>query len=87
MLVLSRKEGEEILIGDNIRVQVLAIRGNTVRLGFVAPQQTVILRNELGPLEGEPSDRVRPSVAERKKRTRHLMAGRRLRLTGPANPS
>ena len=37
MLVLSRKPGEEIVVGDNIRLTVVAIRGNQVRLGITAP--------------------------------------------------
>ena len=47
MLVLSRKVGEEIVIGDNIRVRVLSIQGNQVRLGFVAPREVAITREEL----------------------------------------
>jgi carbon storage regulator len=47
MLVLSRKIGEEIIIGDNIRVTVVAIRGNQVRLGFSAPDDVHIHRSEL----------------------------------------
>jgi len=47
MLVLSRKVGEEIIIGDNIRVKVLSIRGNQIRLGFTAPENVMIHREEL----------------------------------------
>lgn len=47
MLVLSRKLGEEIIIGDDIRVRVLAINGNQIRLGFVAPRSVSIQRQEL----------------------------------------
>jgi carbon storage regulator len=47
MLVLSRKIGEEIIIGDNIRVMVVAVRGNQVRLGFSAPGEVNIHRAEL----------------------------------------
>src|SRR4051794_23086902 len=47
MLVLSRKVGEEIVIGDNIRLKVLSIRGNQIRLGFTAPKDVVIHREEL----------------------------------------
>ena len=34
MLVLSRKVGEEIVIGDNVRVRVVSVQGSQVRLGF-----------------------------------------------------
>ena len=47
MLVFSRKRGEEILIGDGIKVTVLEIRGNQVKLGFVAPAEAPICRKEI----------------------------------------
>jgi carbon storage regulator len=47
MLVLSCKVGEEIVIGDNIRVTVVAVHGNQVRLGFRAPERVGIYRQEL----------------------------------------
>jgi carbon storage regulator len=47
VLVLSRKVGEEIIIGDCIRVRVLSIQGNQIRLGFVAPRDVKIHRDEL----------------------------------------
>jgi carbon storage regulator len=47
MLVLSRKVGEEVVIGEGIRVRVLAIQGNQIRLGFVAPRDVQIHREEL----------------------------------------
>lgn len=49
MLVLSRKPLETILIGDAIRVTVLAIRGNNIRLGIEAPGDVKIVRAELSP--------------------------------------
>ncbi len=53
MLVLSRKEGEEVVIGDNIRLTVVAIRGNQVRLGVTAPPDVAIQRDELRPRGAE----------------------------------
>lgn len=47
MLVLQRKTGESILIGDNIEVTVLAVEGSRVRLAVEAPRNISILRNEL----------------------------------------
>lgn len=47
MLVLTRKVGEEIVIAGDIRVTVLAIRGNQIRLGFQAPPNVSIYREEL----------------------------------------
>jgi carbon storage regulator len=47
VLVLSRKPGQEIVIGDNIRLLVVSIRGNAVRLGLTAPADVLIRREEL----------------------------------------
>ncbi|MBY0523178.1 MAG: carbon storage regulator CsrA [Gemmataceae bacterium] len=47
MLVLTRRIGEEIVIADDIRVTVIAISGNSVRLGFTAPPDVTIYREEL----------------------------------------
>lgn len=47
MLVLSRRVGEEIVIGGNVRVTVLEVRGSQVRLGIVAPQDVRVLRQEI----------------------------------------
>jgi carbon storage regulator CsrA len=47
MLVLSRKIDEQIIIGDDIRITVVSIRGNQVRLGFEAPPRVSIFREEL----------------------------------------
>lgn len=50
MLVLSRKMGERIVIGDNIEVEVVAIGKGRVKLGFAAPISVPIHRSELTPL-------------------------------------
>lgn len=47
MLLLSRRVGEEILIGDDIRVVLVAYHGSRARIGIVAPPGTRILRREL----------------------------------------
>jgi carbon storage regulator len=47
MLVLSRKIGEEIVIGDNIRIKVLAVDGGKVRIGIVAPKDVIVDRQEI----------------------------------------
>ncbi len=50
MLVLSRKMGQELVIGDNIRITVSRIGGNRVTLGIVAPNDVRIVRGELEPI-------------------------------------
>ena len=47
MLVLSRKRGERIVIGSDIELTVIAIHGDKVRLGFVAPQGVSVHRQEV----------------------------------------
>lgn len=47
MLVLGRKKNEEIVIGDGIRVVVVAIRGDSVRLGVDAPKDVPVHRKEV----------------------------------------
>ncbi len=47
MLVLSRKKGQSIIINDNIVVTVVDIRGDKVRLGFDAPRDVPIHRQEV----------------------------------------
>ncbi len=51
MLVLSRKRGETIVVGENIEVSILEVQGNRVRLGFKAPAEVRIRREELPPEE------------------------------------
>jgi carbon storage regulator CsrA len=61
MLVLQRKCGEEIVIGESIRVRVLAIRARHVKLGFIAPADIPILRVECLAAEG-PEEEAAPAA-------------------------
>jgi carbon storage regulator CsrA len=47
MLVLSRKDGQQIVIGDDVVVSILRIAGNRVRIGIKAPESVRIVRGEL----------------------------------------
>jgi carbon storage regulator len=47
VLILQRKAGESLVIGDNITVSVIAVDGGRVRLAISAPKDTPILRSEL----------------------------------------
>jgi carbon storage regulator len=47
MLVLTRRVGEEIVIADNIRIKVVAVSGQRIRLGITAPTSVHVARAEL----------------------------------------
>ena len=66
MLVLSRKVGERIWIGDSISVTVVRITGGGVRLGIEAPSELSVVREELKAkleeLEAEDDDSAPPTI-------------------------
>lgn len=47
MLILTRKAGEKLLIGDNIEVTILNVRGGQVKLGVNAPKDVAVHREEI----------------------------------------
>ena len=47
MLVLTRKNGQSVMIGDTIEVTVLKVRGNIVKIGINGPQNVRVRRKEL----------------------------------------
>jgi carbon storage regulator len=47
MLILGRRKGESILIGDNIEISILDIQGDYIRLGIQAPREVSIVRKEI----------------------------------------
>ena len=47
MLVITRKSGEQICLGDDVTITVLEIAGSTVRLGIEAPSEVPIFRGEI----------------------------------------
>ena len=56
MLVLSRKPGEKVVIGNGITLTVVEVRGDRVQVAFDAPDEVHILRAELACRQGEPLD-------------------------------
>jgi carbon storage regulator len=63
MLVLSRKLNESIIINGDIRVMVVDIRGNQVRLGIEAPESVGIFREEILVADGNNTGRTLASMA------------------------
>jgi carbon storage regulator len=68
MLVLTRRTGEEIIIGDNIRVRIVAVTGQRIRIGITAPPAVRVMRSELltecgprGDLNGELDPALAPN--------------------------
>jgi len=47
MLVLTRKENESLVIGDNIKITILSVKGGQARIGIEAPSEILIYREEL----------------------------------------
>ncbi|MHC4075270.1 MAG: carbon storage regulator CsrA [Planctomycetota bacterium] len=47
MLVLSRCKGQSIMIGDEVEIMVVDIRGNKIRLGITAPKSVTVHRKEI----------------------------------------
>ena len=60
MLVLSRKQGEKVVIGRQIEVTLLAVSGDRVKLGFTAPDEVSIHREEVFRRIGDSAPAVAP---------------------------
>jgi carbon storage regulator len=64
MLILTRRPGESIQVGQGIEISVLEVRGNQVRLGINAPPDVVVLRSELIDPSRGADDPSRPDVPQ-----------------------
>lgn len=67
MLVLSRKESEKIMLGDDIVLTIVRVSGDRVRLGIEAPSEMLILRKELDPSGSTPESAKRQFESDQKK--------------------
>jgi carbon storage regulator len=65
MLVLTRREGDQIQIGDDITIMVVRISPHAVRIGIRAPAEAVVMRRELLARQPPPADqRSRKNVQD-----------------------
>jgi carbon storage regulator len=53
MLVLTRKAGESIVVGDNIQITIVEVVGNRIRIGINAPREVPIVRAEVEEVQFE----------------------------------
>ncbi|GAA4422902.1 carbon storage regulator [Bremerella cremea] len=64
MLVLTRKQQQQIQIGEGVTITILKVKGNTVRIGIEAPSDVKIVRSELEPEEeAAPAEEAEPQAA------------------------
>lgn len=63
MLMITRRVGEQIMVGNDIRITVVAIQKGRMRLGVTAPTSVPVMRQELrpSPSEAQPSEAAPPS--------------------------
>jgi carbon storage regulator len=71
MLVLTRRVGEEIVIGGDIRITVSAIQGNRVRIGVHAPDSVRVDRKEVSERRAEFPEESQSAAAIRRQGQRH----------------
>ena len=68
MLVLSRQRDESIMIGDDVEIIIVDVRGDKVRLGITAPKSIPVHRREI-------YDAIQREKTEKKELENHLRAG------------
>ena len=89
MLILTRKPGETIRIGDDIAISVIEIRGNQVRIGITAPRDVTVHREEVYELIQEQNRQAAGARATDKALIQDLWQKERARKggAGPGGPS
>ncbi len=70
MLILTRRVGETVVIGDDVTVTVLGVKGNQVRLGVNAPREVAVHREEI-------FERIKRERAKEEAAQPHLVSGAR----------
>ena len=61
MLILTRRVGETIMIGNDVTVTVLGVKGNQVRIGIVAPKDVVVDREEVAERKRKEQEKINAS--------------------------
>jgi carbon storage regulator len=62
MLILTRRVGESLMVGDDVTITVLGVKGNQVRVGVKAPKEVAVHREEiLNRIEEAASEDARPT--------------------------
>lgn len=63
MLILTRRAGETLTIGDDVAITVLGVKGNQVRLGIKAPKEVAVHRQEIvDRIRKEESDKAKTAI-------------------------
>ena len=70
MLILTRRVGETVVIGNDVTVTVLGVKGNQVRLGVNAPREVAVHREEI-------FERIKQERAEEESKKPQLVGGAR----------
>ena len=83
MLVLSRRVGESIVIGDDVRVTVLEVRGDVIRVGIDAPRSVKVHRAELLEQVGESNRDAASPASSAVDQLRGALQGRTPGASGP----
>ena len=74
MLVLTRKTDEQILIGDDIKITLVRVRGNSVRIGIDAPREVRVVRGELLSVDSKASEETTFELSDREQVFAHPQA-------------
>jgi len=72
MLILTRRVGETVMIGDDVTITVLGVKGNQVRVGINAPKHVAVHREEI--YERIKREQQSDEVAEKPKATEYVPA-------------
>ncbi len=63
MLILTRRNGESLMVGDSVKLTVLSVKGNQVRIGIDAPREVAVHREEIYiRIQQEQAEQARLSV-------------------------